>query len=474
MQIGIWVGDATVHGVALDGDVVAGYAEAAAAVPATGIRSVLTDLVRIAGPPAAVAYGVDGLLREALQRHTNGRPAVALLQIRPRWPAEPAFSLPAIRLPRTMIRHFDHAAGGHDIFGSTMMPLDLDAVGRAARRWVADGAGAVAVAAAGSLVCPDHELEVAEYLSAGFPELAVWLSHECSGHGLMVREAVTVLQAVLAADGARLADRLDQLTAAVRPGLGSRVMTSDGGRITTERMRNMPLSAVGTDCAALLIGSGLAAGTDTLTVLAVCDGLVRVGRLAGGLPEVAADLPIARDVNPARITTWEVTLPMGELDTRRGAWSEALAGAVVAVVDDGPAAAPAELSEVVRFVRTCSPAELLVQRGSGRMRAAAVAGCEPVIRVQRVAIASTPGQLQAEINRTADRAFSLLAASGGAPGTERVVDVRAAAMRYLLGDTYRLQLRATARALTDHRPEPEGSKTNHQRHAPLNPGRGPA
>lgn len=456
MQLGIWVGQREVRGVAVEGDRVLATARSVGRAVA-GIGSVLTELTRVAPAPTSVSFGVDGLLRSALRQHLHGPARVALLQIRPRKTVEPVFGHPAMRITRTMVRHQDHAAGGHDVFGSQMMPLDLDAVGRAAARWVADGTSAVAVAAAGSLVSPDHEREVAEYLSARFPEVSVWLSHECSGLGLMVREAITVLQAVLADDGARLADRLDQLTATVRPGTGGRVITSDGGRITTERMRSVPLSVVGSDCAALLIGSGATAGTGSLTVLAVADGRVRVGRLIDGLPEVAADLPINRDADPALLTSWEITLPVAELDRHRGAWAEALDGAVVAVVDDRlDEHEPAVLDKVERFVRERRPAQLLVQRDADAMRAVAAARCEPVIRLQRVAIATSQEQLQAEINRTADRAYSLLAASGGTPGTERVAEVRTAAMKYLLGDTYRVQVRATARSLADTSAQPPG------------------
>ncbi|MET0236287.1 MAG: hypothetical protein ABW224_16695 [Kibdelosporangium sp.] len=179
--------------------------------------------------------------------------------------------------------------GGAMMDGSDYEPLDIEGLLAFARK-ISGTVGAVAITGVFSSVTPRHELAAADVLREELgPGIAILLSHEFGGIGLIERENATVLQAALTAPTAEEATKL--LTAVKRHGMGCAevfLARNDGTIATLDNAVTHPLSLLGaTDATAAIGASKLGGEPEALVAMTNVDGSVRaVCAVTGGVPNL--------------------------------------------------------------------------------------------------------------------------------------------------------------------------------------------
>ncbi|MBW4718843.1 hypothetical protein [Saccharothrix obliqua] len=319
-------------------------------------------------------------------------------------------------LVRSLVGWRGHVTGGHDLFGAELAPLALD--DQAAELAAAGGLDTLVVTATGAVGRADHEREVAARVLAHRPGLRLCLSYEVGGPGLLEREAAAVLNAALLDVADDLVDRCAAATAALPGEVGCGFVTGEGGRVSAERLRSLPVLALGADDATRLSGAAVLGGaTDALVVLVGRE--VVVGHVRDGLPHVEPDLVGPHGVRlaaPRPVLSRTPVEPAGH-------------DHVVVALLDGAEDVGDLAGTLVR------PDADLGAVGAACARAGAW--------LDVVATADTADELDQLRERVRQRALTVVATSGSEPGAARVVADTARPVAYLRSGVYRLHVRAT-------------------------------
>jgi hypothetical protein len=410
--------------------VVDGRPKSQATVRVTGTGDpAVTDLLCELGSRAAVE-SVVWELSDVLAPATSGT-RVAVLRIAPRRPVSPALGHHPAPLVRSLVGRQAVVRGGHDLFGTELTLLDVDAAVREARAAREEGFEALAVTATGAVGCADHETTVAERILDAVPGLRLCLSHEIGGFGLLQREAATVLNAALRPLAAELVDRCERITAAALPQATAWFATGDGVRLSAERTRTFPVAVLGARGAAALLGAARLAAAPTARVILADDGGLVSGHVRDGLPHTASDLMESAGVRLA--TPQAVLSPLSEAVPAAG--PEAT---VIAAVDEAGAGTARELAGRLG-------AAILVDPGSDLV-AVGAAGTEPGAWLDTVVSADSPAELQRVRALLEQRACTMLASGGARPGSERVVSSAVLPLSFLSSGSYRIVIRAIGRS----------------------------
>ncbi|RKT54604.1 hypothetical protein [Saccharothrix australiensis] len=425
MRIGVRLTPDLAHGALVDGGaLVAAGSGAPDELPArlAGGRRVDT-----------VTWDVSAVLDASLGSVT-GR--VAAVRVLPGVTRAAALDGHPSALVRALVGWRARVTGGHDLFGAELAPLDLDA-GRAAELAAAGGLDTLAITATGAVGRADHEREVAARVLARRPGLRLCLSCEVGGPGLLEREAATVLNAALLDVADELVDRCAAATAALPGEVTCGFVTGEGGRVSAERLRSLPVLGLGAGDAARLSGAAVLGGAADAAVVLVGREEIAVGHVRDGLPRVEPDLAGPHGVRLAAprpaLTGW----PAGAV----AAVAADLAGhepqrAVVVVPDDAEDVAAGLLAGGGWTPVVVRPAADPGAVGAACARAGAW--------LDVVATAETADELDRLRERVRQRALTVVATSGAAPGEEaRVVESTARPVAYLRSGVYRLHVRAT-------------------------------
>ncbi|MFD9123219.1 hypothetical protein [Kitasatospora sp. NPDC059571] len=447
MRIGVRLDTTGMHAVLADGPRVV----AATSSPHTHGEP-LTDLLRpLAGtgrhpadPIDSVTWDISDLLETSLAPPptTPGahlRPPaspVAALRVVPRVPQSAARATHPSPLVTALATWRGTAAGGHDLFGTELAPLDVAAARDCALRAQAAGLTTLAITATGAGACTDHEQTIAARLLEEFPHLRLCLSHEVGGLGLLEREATTVVNAALFDVVADLIDRCEHAVGRVLPAASCWFAGGDGGRIPGKRLRWLPVLGLAASTATTLIGASAMAGRSGAHVALVSAHTITTGRTDDGLPHVEADLPgnldaqltlpqaavVVHQTGPASTETWLHDRTEDPID-------------VVAVLDEA-ATVPAH-----HLLQALAHGTTLV-RPETDLAALGAACTQPSAWLDLLVPVTAPEELDRIQSQAEQRALTLVAADG--PGTERIVRSVASPVGYL--SIYRLQVRAAAHA----------------------------
>ncbi|HYB40647.1 MAG TPA: hydantoinase/oxoprolinase family protein [Candidatus Methylomirabilis sp.] len=201
-RIGIDVGGTNTDAVLLEGDRVACAVKTPTTADVTsGIERALARLIEESrvdgGAVDAVMIGTTHFTNAVVQRRgltpvaaiRIGLPASASLEPFVDWPADLA---ELVRGEVVMLE------GGHEYDGRPIVPFDLAAMRRAARRIRERGLRAAGITSIFSPLNPSCEDQAAEILREECPDVAVTVSHEIGRIGLLERENATLLNAGLA------------------------------------------------------------------------------------------------------------------------------------------------------------------------------------------------------------------------------------------------------------------------------------
>ncbi|MEV5553190.1 hypothetical protein AB0L44_05990 [Nonomuraea wenchangensis] len=435
-RIGILLGAGRAH-AALVGD-----GEPRHATGPNASERVLARMLRgLAGGTrvGSVTWDVSAELDPALA----GTP-VAAVRVVPRLPAGGLGSGHPSPLLRSLQARRGAVIGGHDLFGVELAPLDIYAV--LAEAAAARDIPALAVTASGAPGCADHELAAAELVHDTRPEARVSLSHQVGGLGLLDREAATVINAALLARAAELAERCVRVGELVGPGVSTWFAAGDGGRISAERLRLLPVLALAASEAAALTGAARLAGAgDALVGLALPDALA-VGHVTGGLPEVTVDRPGPGGVRMAVPTASLTRIPGSPAASAAAFALLAEHEPDQAVVAAGSAGEAAGRAHAVA-ARLPAPGRLVLP--GGELAAVGAACTEPTAWLDTVVYAESREELDRQRGIAEQRALTLVAESGARLGSERVVSSRAVSMSFLRSGSYRLMVRAGGEAGED-------------------------
>lgn len=288
LRLGIDVGHTNTDAVVVDRD---GTVISSAKIPTASDLAVST---RTAIAAAVSAPGVDvarvacvtlGATRATdAMRTGSGLRRVAVLRVGgPLTRAAPPLVDWPTRLRDSVAAGSEIVAGGCELDGTRIAPLDEAAVARFARQ-VAAVAGGIAVTAVFSPVDPTDERRAAAILRDVLGEIPISLSHEIGSMGLLERENATVLNAALSGDAADVADGLQE--AVRRNGIDAEcyLTQNDGTQMTLAYATRFPVLAIGGGPANSMRGGAHSSGLTEAVVADIGGSSTAVGRLVNGFP----------------------------------------------------------------------------------------------------------------------------------------------------------------------------------------------
>jgi N-methylhydantoinase A/oxoprolinase/acetone carboxylase beta subunit len=177
--------------------------------------------------------------------------------------------------------------GGHEYDGRLFMPLDEDAVTRAAHEMKAKGLKSVAISAIFSPLDPSHERRAAELVAAVVPEAVITCSSDLGRIGLLERENAALLNAALA-DLAR--DTIAAFEKAIADsGIAAPlfITQNDGTVVEALQARRLPVYSFASGATNSMRGAAYLSGLSDAMVVDVGGTTTDVGQLKLGFPREA-------------------------------------------------------------------------------------------------------------------------------------------------------------------------------------------
>jgi hypothetical protein len=368
-------------------------------------------VIAAAGPGHLKAVTVDmsQLLLESVLRPASAMPRVAAIRIVPRTASDPALARsPADLIERLVTERFT-VAGGHDLLGNELCPLDHATLAKVCDRLRADGTTHVAIVAAGSQAQQRHEREVADVVQAVLPDARISVASDFGGQGLIAREATAVLNSALDALAGKIVGRWWRALSESAPRTALRISRGDGGYSTAVHIRALPVMALGASDALQLCGAAYLARTADCRVI-----LPRPGRPVAG--NVRHGLAVVGPGELAAIGT-ELVVPTAVL-----------------IPDPGP---PHDHEDRqagdVQVVRAHTDVAQLACIGA--------AVSKPMAWLDEVAFIESATELHQVRCDAEGRATAIVMANGAAPGTACLTEVAAVAVPYSPSGMVRIRVR---------------------------------
>jgi hypothetical protein len=401
--------------------------EPAAACPSDA-GDLLQAMVTASGPGGLKAVTVDmsPLLLESVLRPTPEMPRVTAIRIVPRTASDPTLARSPAELIEQLVMERFTVAGGHDLLGNELCPLDRTALARVCHRLRLDGTTHVAVVAAGSQAKQQHEREVADAIQAALVDARISVASDFGGQGLVAREATVVLDCALDALVGRIAGRWRRALADYAPGTALRIARGDGGYSTAVHVRALPVVTLGADDALQLCGAAhLARTTDCRVVLP------RPGGMVAG--SVRRGLPVVRPGELAGIGT-ELVVP-------------------TAVLVPDPGLPYDQMDHQANDVPV-----VLADTDAAELACIGAAVSKPMAWLDEVAFIESATELS-RVRRDAEgRATAIVMANGAAPGAPCLVEASTVAVPYSSSGMVRIRLRVAGAPDTEAASPAESSR----------------
>jgi hypothetical protein len=394
--------------------------------PTDDVDALAAAVVQAAGGAVlrAVTVDISALLLDAVIRGRPAQPQVAVVRIVPRPASDPELARSPARLVERLISHRWTVAGGHDLLGNELRPLDEAALAAVCAELVRTDMRYLAVVGAGSQARPQHERAVADAVQAAVPGARISAASDFGGQGLIAREATVVLDCSLGELTDALLSRWEAALERHAPGVPLRVARGDGGFSTPSRVRAMPSVALGATDAAELCGAAyMAAHEDCRVLLRRPD-----GQVAG---DVRRGLPVVRSAQLVELGT-ALVVPTAVLAPESGGAD----GGVMRVTD-----VPIVVVDGEPHERICVGA----------------ATSQPTGWLDEIAFIGSAAHLHGARREAEERAAAMVMANGAAPGTSYLIESSIVAVPYSPSGTVRIRVRvagASDGAPSDAAPEP--------------------
>jgi N-methylhydantoinase A/oxoprolinase/acetone carboxylase beta subunit len=506
VHIGIDVGGTHTDAVVVDGRRVLAEVKTATTRDVTGgIRAALRELMAAEGAEpgrvSAVMIGTTHFTNAVVERRRLvptacvrlAAPATVALPPMVDWPDDLRDALGA---------HVYVAAGGHEVDGRTIAPLDRGELRRIAADVRAKGLRSIAISSVFSPVNAEFELAAAELLGAELPEAALSLSHEIGRIGLLERENATIMNACLR-------PLASEIVAAFRAALGELAIEApvylsqnDGTLMSVDYTERYPVATFASGPTNSMRGAAFLSGREDCAVVDIGGTTADVGMLQHGFPREAA---IAVDIGGVR-TNFRMpdVLSLGigggslvdaeraEVGPRSVGYelpqrARVFGGDTLTATDVAVAAGRAEIgdrgrvadldpglvertlgrieeriAEVVDRMKTSrDPVPVVVVGGGSVLLGEALPGASELIKPPHFAVANAIGAAIGQVGGEVDRVFSLDELSreealaearreataratdaGAGADTVRIVDVDEVPLAYLPGSATRIRVKA--------------------------------
>ncbi|MDA8311853.1 MAG: hydantoinase/oxoprolinase family protein [Actinomycetota bacterium] len=233
--------------------------------------------------------------------------------------------------------------GGHEYDGSTIAPLDREAVRRAGEQMAERGVTSVAITSVFSPLNPEHELEAAALLQDVLHGVEVTLSSDIGRIGLLERENATIVNASLRRLAASTVAALERAIESVGLSAPLFVSQNDGTVMNADYARRFPVATFASGPTNSIRGAAFLSGLSDAAVIDVGGTTADVGMLVKGFPRPA---PLVVEVAGVR-TNFRMpdvlSLGIGGGSVVRGPWEELRTGRPRPASDGGAAAAEPEI-----------------------------------------------------------------------------------------------------------------------------------
>ncbi|MFF0267037.1 hydantoinase/oxoprolinase N-terminal domain-containing protein [Kribbella sp. NPDC004536] len=408
-HVGVSVHPDRSYAVVVHGATVLPVAPTRTDLDGTIAAAVRTALGRSPTGPFAVTVNLAPMLLDAITRAHSGLPEVAVIRIVPRPATDPALARSPAALVERLVGQRFTVAGGHDLLGNELCPLDRHRLTEVCAELAAGSIRHVAVVAAGSQARPGHEQRVADAIQTAVPGVRISAASEYGGHGLVAREATVVLDCALAGVTEQLVDRCERVLSRLPGEFQLRVARGDGGYTTASRIRTMPVVALGATDALEVCGAAYLKGLADGRVLLSREGTQVAGEVRHGLAQVS--LTESAGIGTELVVPTAVLTP--RLDLAPNGFPDRTTDAPVASVQQSP--------------------ELLACVGA--------AISSPTAWLDEVAFIESADELRSVRRDAEERATAFVTANGAAPGTAFLAEVSTVAVPYSPAGTVRIRVR---------------------------------
>jgi len=388
---------------------------------APGDVETLIEAVNVAAGKrlGAVTVDISPVLIDSIVNGASDLPPIAVIRIVPRPASDPRLARSPAELVERLVAHRFTVAGGHDLLGNELCPLDRAGLAQVCAALAASGVLDVAIVAAGSQAEPVHEREVADAVQDAIPRARISVASDFGGQGLAAREATVALDCVLGPLAEHLIERCERALAVAAPGVQLRIARGDGGCSTPSRARALPVVALGAVDAMQLCGAAYLEGLSDCRVLLPRAGGQIAGDVRHGLVAVRsgelADFGVALVVPTAALTPDPGNSSGGE---------------------------SGRVSEAPVLLATRDPAELAC---------IGAAVSRPTSWLDEFAFIESAAELEQVRRDVLERANAMVMANGAAPGSAQLAEMSTVAVPYSPPGTIRIRVRVSGAPDTDPR-----------------------
>jgi N-methylhydantoinase A/oxoprolinase/acetone carboxylase beta subunit len=290
-RIGIDVGGTNTDAVLIEDGKVAGAVKAPTSQDVTG--GILEALQKLGATGVLAGKRIDGVMigtthfinAVVQRRHLSkvaalrlGLPSGASLPPFCDWPKDLA------ELVRGAVFMVE---GGHEYDGRPFMPLDREAVARAAREMRAKGLTAVAISAVFSPLDPSHEREAAEIVVREHPGAIITCSSDLGRIGLLERENAGLLNAALTDLARDTIAAFEKAIADSRIAAPLFITQNDGTVAEAHQAMRLPVYSFASGATNSMRGAAYLSGLDDAMVADVGGTTTDIGQLRNGFPREA-------------------------------------------------------------------------------------------------------------------------------------------------------------------------------------------
>ncbi len=391
-------------------------------------------------------------------------------------------------------------SGGHEYDGRPIVPLDEEAVDRAADAVAAAGITSVVITSVFSPLTAECEERAAEIIRARSPNIAVTLSHRLGRIGLLERENAALLNGCLTGMADRTTTAIEEALRGAGIGAPLFLTQNDGTVMHADVARQFPVYCFASGPTNSMRGAAFLSGVDDAIVVDVGGTTTDVGCLRSGFPRPANSVVRIGGVRTLFRMPDLVSFGLGggtELDLETGTIGPTSVGhrlteramvfggetltvtdvavrlGKIALGDPGPvrhldgdtiercwARMEGMVADHVDRMKTdAQPIPLIVVGGGAFLVPDTMVGISDVLRVEHAAVANAVGAAIAQVSGEVDQIYTGVdretalhraqqeareraRAAGADPASIETVEVEDLPMSYLPGEARRVRVRA--------------------------------